>query len=265
MNFGEALPSDFRALLQNELVARCKKNRSYSLRAFARALDVESSSLSKILNGKRKITDASLSKLGERIGLVPEVLDGYRSSLSASAPGHEQQLKFQQMGMDAFRVLSDWYHFAILELMHTISFEPNAKWVARALGLTVSEVNIAIGNLSRLGFIEITADGKWIDKAGNNSIAGNYDIEAAQRKLQRQILEKAIEALEESPSEDRDNTAVTVAIQTRRLPEARKRITRFRREMAAFFERDSKRDQVYHLAVAFYPVTKFRKGKETKP
>ena len=45
---------DFRLYLQNEFVRRANKNPSYSLRSFARSLEVNDSTLSKLLSGKNE-------------------------------------------------------------------------------------------------------------------------------------------------------------------------------------------------------------------
>jgi len=60
---------DFRSFLQDELEKRCKKNPRFSLRAFARTLEVEPSALSKILHGKRALTPKMLMRMANQLGL----------------------------------------------------------------------------------------------------------------------------------------------------------------------------------------------------
>lgn len=67
----------FREFLQNELANRCSENTSYSLRAFARSLSIDHSSLSQILRGKRKLTKSSIHRLGEEIGLEQDRTDHF--------------------------------------------------------------------------------------------------------------------------------------------------------------------------------------------
>lgn len=83
---------------------------------------------------------------------------------------------------------------------------------------------------------------------------GNEFTATAFRNLQKQILQKAIEALETTPLEKRDQSALTMAMDSKLMPEVRARIKAFRREMAEFQERSKTCDQVYHLSVSFYPV-----------
>ncbi|MDO9180986.1 MAG: helix-turn-helix domain-containing protein, partial [Bacteriovorax sp.] len=62
-------PKDFKSFLQEELLKRCRKNPSYSLRSFAKYLGIGHSALTEMLNGKRSITKKSIEKLGLTLSL----------------------------------------------------------------------------------------------------------------------------------------------------------------------------------------------------
>lgn len=240
---------DFRSLLQNELLRRCQKNPGYSLRSFARALQISPSSLSRILKGERTLAPKSRAKIATRLGLDP-------AEVSELAPGtlaRGEVLQFQALGADAFAAISDWYHYAILELTHIQGFRSEPRWVAKRLGITVSEVNAAVERLVRLGMLKVS-EGQWIHDSGNHTNVTADQRAAGFRKLQRQILEQALKALDETPIERRDQGSMTMAINTKRLPEAIEMLTRFRREMCALLEQDVQRDDVYQLSVSLFPI-----------
>ena len=69
--------SDFRQFLEDELARRSQNYPRYSLRAFARHLEVDSSFLSKILNGKRTVTMRTIRMFGERLNLTPDELQRF--------------------------------------------------------------------------------------------------------------------------------------------------------------------------------------------
>jgi uncharacterized protein (TIGR02147 family) len=254
---------DFRLFLQSELARRCESNERYSLRAYARSLRIAPSALSAILNGKRPITRNMKLRLGLGLGLSPKDVGYFQESKAegASPKGPAQTLEFQQIALDAYAVIADWYHYAILELSHLESFQPDPKWIAKSLGITKSEVNIAVERLQRVGLLKIES-GSWIDTTPNGhatNIRGDL-TSAASRKLQRQILEKSIRALDEVPIAIRNHTSMTMAINPDDLPEAKERITNFRHNLCSFLERNGKPTQVYQLAIAFYPVTQIEEG-----
>ena len=252
---------DFRSLLQSELVRRTKANPRYSLRAFARVLGVQSGFLSKILLGQRRVTPASVRRFGLKLGLPLPEIEEFESQALSRSKGISRSLSmageadFRQITYDHFQMISDWYYFAILELAAVRSFVPNPRWVARKLGLTLTEAQDALDRLVRLGYIKIEADGNWKVLEGHTTTLGNEETAVALRRMQKQILEKAIMALEEIPVSKRDQSAMTMAINSSKLPEAKEKIKKFRRELCAFLEGDKDQDAVYQLSVSLYPLT----------
>jgi uncharacterized protein (TIGR02147 family) len=253
---------DFRVYLQQELIRRSKANPKYSLRAFARYLGVQPSFLSKILLKQRSVTVKTIHKFGLKLGLNPKEIQKYSQQIPARANGKSSVAETQgapdyhTLVFDHYQVIADWYHYAILELSSVKYFSPSPKWIAKTLGITITETNAAIERLERLDFIEINTDGSWKILDGfNRTTIGTELTAAALRKMQKQIIEKSLVALEEVSIEKRDQTSMTMAIDSSLLPEAKKRITKFRRELCSFLESGPNRDQVYQLAVSLYPVT----------
>jgi plasmid maintenance system antidote protein VapI len=257
---GEQPPTrSMRLYLQGELLRRCEKNPGYSLRSFARALQLSPSSLSRILKGERAISETTKKRLIPLLGLSPE--EAVSLSIDKD-PALGQAYQLRELSHDSFALISDWYHYAILELTQLRSFQPKAHWIASALGITVSEVNAAIERLLRLGLLNMTQDGDWLVSAGSNTNVSQEILASAHRKLQKQILEMALEAVEEVPIKQRDQSSMTMAISTRRLPEAIEKITSFRRELCAFLEQDGDRDEVYQLSISLFPLTQIHTRKK---
>ncbi len=257
------LAKDFRLYLQAEFLKRCRKNQRYSLSAFARALRIDVSTLAKLLKGQRPMGRLVIRRLGERLGLAPKQIQAFlivrQQARAPQAARDSVDPDYQQINLDTFQIISDWYHYAILELMTVKGFRGEPQWIARALEISPAEAAIAIERLVRVGLIEIKENGKWIDRSdGFTTTIGNPFTAAAFRNLQAQVLKKALVALEETPFELRDQTSMTMAIDPARLPEAKEVIKRFRREMNQFFVECGNPSQVYHLGVSLYPVTKIK-------
>ncbi|MBL6991572.1 MAG: TIGR02147 family protein [Bacteriovoracaceae bacterium] len=246
---------NFREVLQTELLTRCKNNRAYSLRSYAKSLEIDPSVLSKILNGKRVIGEKLVKRLGSRLGLSPEEMqDLMPSAREVSSPKDSEYLR---LSIDSFEIMANWYHYAILELMELPHFKSDPKWVANTLGITTSEVNLARERLIRVGILEITKDGQWVELTdGKMTTIGNEFSSGAFRKLQRDILQKALDALEETPMQERDQTSMTFSIDSQKLPKAREMIKDFRRTLARFLGKSKTKDRVYHLGISLYPVSK---------
>jgi uncharacterized protein (TIGR02147 family) len=258
----------FRLFLQSELLRRCEKNPAYSVRAFARALGCDISTLSKILSGKRTVGRLAIERMGARLGLGPTQIQQFAHQSPSRenvvqtptrrkrmGTGAEVDPNYQQLTIDSFKIISDWYHFAILELVHIEHFKPDTKWIAKTLGLRVAEVSAATERLIRIGFLKIDENGQWTDLSGGKTTTiGNRFTHSALKNLQKRILEKAIDALEDTPFELRDQSAITIAMNSSRMPEAKEKIKAFRRELAGFV-RQGPLDSVYQISVSLYPLT----------
>ncbi len=254
---------NFRSYLQNELILRCKKNPNYSLRSFAKFLLVEPSALSKILKDRRNISEKMLKRLCDRLSIGPQRFSEFKKELhvikTASIKSDYKNLLF-----DTFKVISEWYHYAILELIQISHFKPDPKWIAKTLGITVSEVNIAVLRLQKLMLLEITEDGKWIDHSGNFTNIKNEFTDVSLRILQRIFLEKASDALENVPIDKRDQSTVTMAISASLLKEAKEKIKEFRRSLADFLQNNGEKNEVYNLVISLYPLTNIENGNNKK-
>lgn len=246
---------DFRLYLQQELIRRCDRNRNYSLRSFAKSLSVDASTLSQILRGTRPLSKTMQRKLALTLGLGPMEFERFNETDTQDAALSPKELR--ELSADFFAVMSDWYHDAILELSRIPSFQSNARWVAKKLGITVSEVNIAVERLQRLEFLTIDEQGNWINTLSDNTISTDFDVtSAALRKLQKQVLELSTKALETVPKPQRDHSSMMVTFDPDDLTAIKQKIKDFRRDVFAYCERKEARpSSVYQLAVSFFPIT----------
>ncbi|MEK7357423.1 MAG: TIGR02147 family protein [Bdellovibrionota bacterium] len=236
----ELLNHQFKARLQEEFSRRLRSNEQYSLRAFAAHLGIDSSSLSKILAGKRPLSEAKINDLCQRIGL--------ENPKKASGPEN-----FAQIEVDRFSVIADWYHFAILDLVLLKAFKPDAKWIARKLSIEPHNAMGAVERLKRLGLL-VEKEGRLVK---GESFYTNYSegvTSAALKEYQRQVIKKALVAVDDCPQDRKDITSITIAADSRKLKVAKEKIKKFRRELCAFLE-DGESDSVFHLALQLYPVT----------
>jgi uncharacterized protein (TIGR02147 family) len=255
------LKTNFRLWLQNELAERCKRNSRYSLRSFAALIEVEPSAVSQIIAGKRNASTKLITRICNKLSVNPAQIDVFlkecmkkNDSVSNLNTSEED---FVLMAEDAFAYISNWYYAAILELTFTQDFNYDIQWMAKTLSLTQSEIKIAVERLLRLGLLE-KQNGTLVKvhKALTNFTPGFTS--SANKEFQRQILTKALAAIDEVEAEKKDITSMTMAIDVDKLPEAKKIITKFRRDMCAFLE-EGEQTEVYNLGIQLYPITRNKK------
>ena len=267
---------DYRPYLRSELERRLSLNPRYSLRAFARDLRMAPQILSGVLNGKKGISVEAAARIAERLSLSPEE-SSYLLDLVTLVHARSAQAKkiaayklkerhsttqYRSLEMEAFRAISDWYHYGIIELMNTADFQPDPQWIAARLGISTFEVEQAIERLVQLQLIERQTDGSL--KRTEVNLSANYGVPSeAIRKFTKQILQKAQDSLESQSLDERDLTTMTMAIDPTLLPVAKKRIAEFRRELAALLEQDN-RTEVYVFAPSLFKLSKSRSLKGNK-
>lgn len=245
--------TDFRDRLRDELLTRIRANPRYSLRALARSLEIDPSALSKILQGKRALGPRLVRRLGARLGLGPAELQVYLDELRGDELAESD---YAPMDDEVFAVIADWYHLAILALTELDAFRADPRWIARVLDLSAHEVDDAVARLQRIGFLEIREDGSWRDRSGGRTSFVRSEVaNAAAQHNQAQVLSKAQHALKETPPARRDQTSLTLSIDSSRLPEYRHLIKKFRRELDRLASASEDKDDVYCLSVSLFPLS----------
>jgi transcriptional regulator with XRE-family HTH domain len=250
------LPGNYRDWLMREYAERRARNAAYSLRSFSKLLKLDPSTVSQLLSGKRNGSQKLIAKLCDRLNAPPQLrLMLLKAEHAENENASTGETQFQQITLDSFAVISDWYHYAILELTYCKDFKSDPAWIARRLGITAIDVKAAIERLKRLNLL-LEEDGVLKDSNGHlTNISQGLSVPAL-KNLQRQVLTMALESLDNTPVEERDITSMTMAIDPVLLPVAREKIKKFRRSLCKFLETNG-RTRVYQLGIQFYPVSKF--------
>jgi len=257
-------------ILKGILQAKLKKNPSYSLRAAARDLGVSHGYLSLVLNGKKRLsferalqvvqflkTDEARSELLLRsVALESTKNPACRAFLANSLSGEEDSHtgEFAILELDRFRILSEWYHIAILDLTLVKQFRPDAIWVAARLGIEADQVRIAVARLERLGLLKVTPT-SWIKTTARLALPTNHS-ERAVREFHEQMIDKARETLQSPAAEDfsaREISAITFVVDPSKMAQAKKKIEKFKREMLAFMG-DGECTELYQMNVQLFPL-----------
>ncbi|MAE73867.1 MAG: hypothetical protein CL675_07205 [Bdellovibrionaceae bacterium] len=236
--------------LRTEMLERAKRNPNYSLRAYARYLEIEASSLSQILSGKRPLTDTMCHRLGKRLNLSEsEVQDLITGTSTATANSYKTIEK------DLFEVISDWFHFAILELTHLPHFKPSEDWISQTLGISQLESKAAIQRLFRLQML-VEKDGRWVDNLGDAGNEGNRVPSEAYARYQRQILMKSLEAMDNTPYEERVQTSSTFTMSNSDILKLKRVMLKCVHQIKKAAQETKAHDEVYQLSLSLFPVSK---------
>jgi len=256
----------YRHYLNDELAKRCEKNSAYSLRAFAKALEIDAGTLSKLLNGTQPLSFKMAEKILPKLELTPAQQTQFFQSLAQTQGVRklqriqgplklsERQYKGDDLSIEYYRVIADWYHIALMEMTYLKNFRPDPRYLAQELGIGITEAKLAIERLIGLGLLE-KKNGKIVKTNEKLSTTDRHLTTPALRKNQKQFLEKAIHSLENDPLEERSHTNMTMAINSSKIETAKKMIREFQMALCNYLE-SGNRDRVFNLSIALYPVQK---------
>ncbi len=206
------------AFLSAEFERRVRSNPRYSLRAFARDLAMSPGEVSEIIKGKRRLTAKAIAKISVRLGLNASETQALLGAANLEASGlNNAEIQTRELSADLFRVVSDWYCFAILNLFDTVAFRADPKWIGSRLGISPAEAKLALERLERVGLTRRVKGRLERDAAFVISSSG-IPSEAI-RSYHKQVLTKAMQALETQPVNERDITGLGIALDTRDLPD----------------------------------------------
>lgn len=248
--------TDFLSWLQREYVSRRQKNPAYSIRSFSSYLQVSPATVSHLLSGKRTPSVKFAEKLFQKLNIAPNERKLVLSSLGKSSRTSRQanESKYHLVALDSFKVLSDWYHYAIIELLAVEGFRFDYSWIAGQLEISVTETRQAIERLLRLDLIE-EKDGTLVNTHGSLTNGDDVLTSSAHKTLQRHVLQKALDAIDNTAIDEKDISSMTMAIDVRKILQAKAIITKFRRELCDFLE-NGNQTRVYNLGIQLYPVSK---------
>ncbi len=240
------------AILKKELELRKSKNSMYSMRAFARDLEIGSTSLSDILANKRKISKKNLIKIENKLSLSPLQVKTISDEIRGDKCNGEEIIKLQ-MEEDTFRLIADWHYLAILNLANIKNSQADPYWISQRLGITIENAIEALERLQRLKMISVQK-GKLIRIKGPLTTTREISSTAI-KKHHKDNLNLAYESLEKDNISLREFSSTTMSIDIKNLPKAKELLMKTKRKVANLLETDDP-NQVYVLSFQLFPLTK---------
>ena len=251
--------------LANRLTMMQQKNPAISMRSMASILKISPACLSLVMNGRRPMSKRLALRLSDYFCLSSEeTKDLIYSSMKKAEPTEFKKRtsrikkdEIKVLDEDQFRIVSDWYHYAILSLSGIKSNQADPKWIAGRLGITEFVAAEAFERLERLKLIE--RKGKGFRQLSKPLTTSHDTPNSALRHFHKQNLALAEKAIDEVPVKKRDFGGLTLAFDKKKLPKAKKMLLNFRRRFWKEMENESLNpNSVYTLGIQFFPVSKER-------
>ena len=255
----KAIPSvSYSDVLKQEFENKKKKNKGYSIRAFARDLRVSHGTISMLMAKKRGMSQKMALEITSRLGFTQEEAE-YFCVLVLTECGRTEKIRnqarlrlpqydtrFNNIDIDSYRWIADWQTQAVKELIQIHGTKAKADFIARRLSISKSEAQNSLDRLGRLGMIQ----GSKVIQDVISLPDGPPDT--AVRMFQQDILSKGRLAITEQENDERNISSIIFRMKRSDLEWASKQIKNFRRKFAARLEQGSGQDSVYVLAMQLF-------------
>jgi uncharacterized protein (TIGR02147 family) len=268
----------YRSYLKALLAEKIQKNSAFSLRAMALQLGIQSSQLSEVINGRANFSLTSAVKVSNKIGLKEEETDYFcllvqlesendpatRDILLQKvnrARARQVQQPIQDLTVDQFKQISEWYHSAILELSDLTHFNFTPENIATTLAITKLEASVAIERLERLELLIKNENGGWTRTPEDIRVNSPHQ-NTALKTFYKQMLTKASDALDAQTPSERLSGYETMTFSEDAIPEAREAYEKFFSEMIRISKKCKQKTAVYHVLVHCFNLTQNLKGKK---
>ena len=247
--------------IKEDFSRRTRVNSSYSLRAYARYLNIHPSTLSQVLLGKRPLPQKSITTILEKLRLNATERSQFKKSLLVKK-SRLDALKIYFVDEShlvdeaAFQVIAEWEHYAVLTLFDCAGFHPTIKNIQDRLNITRTRTEVVISNLIRYGLL--IQDGKGELSKSHPRVRTSEDVASqALKQSHLEALDMGKQKLFDVDLELRDFSSVMMAIDPSQIPEAKNIIREFRKKMLKLCD-DGLKTEVYQMAIQFYPLTQIK-------
>jgi uncharacterized protein (TIGR02147 family) len=263
--------TDFREYLKSRYQWEKSRDRKYSHRFIVEKVGASSTGwFSDLVNGRISLTGSFLAKLLALLGLHGNEEEFFRGLVAFAQAGSFEEknrwlekilafkeLKADLVGQERFEYYGKWYYAAIRELLFFHDFRGDYAALGKKLDppITPMQARKAIRLLEKLEFIEKEADGKYRPKAAVVRKDSQFKSFHLVRFL-KSNLELAAMALDRVDKEQRDISALTLALSAENFGKARAEIKALRKRLLAMSETNHPDDKVYQCNFQIFPLTR---------
>jgi uncharacterized protein (TIGR02147 family) len=261
---------DYRAYLR-AFYTHGKKRGKLSLRAFSQRAGLRSPNyLKMVMDGDRNLTPEVAARFASACGLRGESADffcelvAFNQARSATERArHYERLsrfrryrKIHRLDGAQDRYHSRWYIPAVREMVVREDFDEDPKWIARNMLPAISprQARAALDILLELGLLVRDDDGQ-LRQAEPQVSTADGPLGHQVVNYHRAMMERAADAMDNVPREERDIGAVTLCISEERMQELKAHLERFRFELLDLYEPDKKPERVVQVNVQMFPLT----------
>jgi uncharacterized protein (TIGR02147 family) len=239
------------------------KARKLSYEALGRRVGMSKMGIKYILDGKRHIADSKITAFSQALDLAPLEKKYFKYLVqfnkAKKSDDRDQFLKkmitIRKAPIDETTLIdrdigfySSWALPVIAEMSYMEGFKEDASWIWDNLRFKMSKQAIeqALVELKRLKLLRGQSRGGLKIKLSDGINSQVYN------RYQRQVVAKAIEAIEFAPKEDREMSNICISVDKKRFEIAKRMISDFRHKLHDVLANDEVCDRVLQINMQLF-------------
>ena len=261
-------------------VKKEKEFDSYSYLAFAADLGFgRTNVIHLVIRGKRPLGNRSAEKISTALSLAG-TQKNYFTCLAAYQNARdpiERETLFRQLlalkqrtissdeKKSALAFFSEWYHIAIYEMVAMRGFSSDPAWISTHLTPRIRPemARRSFELLNSLGLIRKKDDKDIYEQTQRRISTGDEIASLAVVRYHQKMIEMGRESITTISEEDRDISAITIALPQEKLMLFKEAVSEFRKKMLGLAEECTDKNQVYQMNIQLFPLSKANKEKDS--
>jgi uncharacterized protein (TIGR02147 family) len=262
---------DFRAYLRDYYAYRKQHGRGFSLRTFSRQAALTSSNYLKlVMDGDRNLSGAMAERFAKACGLRGHAADFFCELVANGQAETAAERERAYRRLSSFRRFRDvypldraheayhsqWFIPAVRELAARPDFRADAKWIGRKLLPPISTRQAAQA-------LEVLRELKLLVEDEQGALRQAHPLlETTDRplghhvvKFHRTMMERAAEALDRVPREQREIASLTLCLSGAQLGALKQHLERMRRELLQEYVSGPDATRVVQLNFQMFPLS----------
>jgi uncharacterized protein (TIGR02147 family) len=257
---------DYRGILLDCFKQRQERNSGYSMRAFARDIDISHSRLSEIFSGKGELSVEKSRIIAKKLKLSPQKAVQFKDMVVLATNANERLKKAAlrrlsatkimsnelTISSDQFNLIADPRYTALYTCMMLNSFDGKPESLMRLMNMNSLEVFEILSRLQRLGLAELNG-GIWSAKDFNVNIDSGIPTEWT-HSYHKEMSSLGRKSVDQFAKNERHLDSLVIPIDIEKYGEIQQKIIGFFKDLLS--EYSSGKDAVYGLTLQFFPMSK---------
>lgn len=256
---------DYRDILSEYFQIRRKINPRYSLRAFARDINMSPSRLSEVITGKGDLSREKAEQICAKLQLPPIVAADFidlvevavapmESSRTAALRRVKARRKSAPMHIitnDQFEIIADPKYLLIWTLMSLPAYTGCPEYIAKNLNMDLFDVFSVLLRLEQLKLVK-RENGAWLFVKGQFSVGDRLPSEVI-RRYHDHMAALGRDSIHQQSMCERHLDSIVIPFDSSRLGEVKQRIANFAQSLIDDFGVGG--DSVYGMSLQFFRMT----------